>query len=245
MVFEKVDVAGVPITICKKEDVEEAVLELLAKPGTKQIVFLSVWNFLKARGKNDYAECVKNADLVLPISKSILWGAKVLKKNVPVRYNPFPFVIQTFSVLESHFKSIYLLGGHKKTLQKAEANVKATFPSLQLVGRFVGYYPKATEENVMQAIYKASPSLVLMSDGISEKDCWAYRRRNSFSSSIFLFYKDALGIFSERIKRVDEKMFNKGHEIIFEVMHNPIKVFLIFPFLWYVAIIVWYRLFKK
>lgn len=245
MVFEKVDVAGVPITICKKEDVEEAVLELLAKPGTKQIVFLSVWNFLKARGKNDYAECVKNADLVLPISKSILWGAKVLKKNVPVRYNPFPFVIQTFSVLESHFKSIYLLGGHKKTLQKAEANVKATFPSLQLVGRFVGYYPKATEENVMQAIYKASPSLVLMSDGISEKDCWAYRRRNSFSSSIFLFYKDALGIFSERIKRVDEKMFNKGHEIIFEVIHNPIKVFLIFPFLWYVAIIVWYRLFKK
>lgn len=245
MVFEKVDVAGVPITICKKEDVEEAVLELLAKPGTKQIVFLSVWNFLKARGKNDYAECVKNADLVLPISKSILWGAKVLKKNVPVRYNPFPFVIQTFSVLESHFKSIYLLGGHKKTLQKAEANVKATFPSLQLVGRFVGYYPKATEENVMQAIYKASPSLVLMSDGISEKDCWAYRRRNSFSSSIFLFYKDALGIFSERIKRVDEKMFNKGHEIIFEVIHNPIKVFLIFPFLWYVAIIVWYRLLKK
>lgn len=245
MVFEKVDVAGVPITICKKEDVEEAVLELLAKPGTKQIVFLSVWNFLKARGKNDYAECVKNADLVLPISKSILWGAKVLKKNVPVRYNPFPFVIQTFSVLESHFKSIYLLGGHKKTLQKAEANVKATFPSLQLVGRFVGYYPKATEESVMQAIYKASPSLVLMSDGISEKDCWAYRRRNSFSSSIFLFYKDALGIFSERIKRVDEKMFNKGHEIIFEVIHNPIKVFLIFPFLWYVAIIVWYRLFKK
>lgn len=245
MVFEKIELAGVPITICPKKDVEEAVLELLAKPGTKQIIFLSVWNFLKARGKNDYAECVKNADLVLPISKSLLWGAKFLKKTVPVRYNPFAFVIEVFSILETHFKSIYLLGSHKKSLQKAESNVRVTFPSLQIVGRYVGYFPKVTESDIMQAIYKASPSLVLLGDGVGEKDCWPYRRRNSFSSSIFLYYHDALGIFSERIRRVDEKSFNKGHEIIFEVMHNPLKIFLVFPFLWYVITIVWYRLFKK
>ena len=104
---------------------------------------------------------------------------------------------------------------------------------------------KSVENDIVEAIFKAQPSLVLLSDGIKEKNCWAYRRRNRFSSSIFLYYKDAFGIFSERVKRVSEKTFDRGHEIWFEIMHNPFKIFLIFPFLWYILCLIWYRLFKK
>ena len=47
------------------QNLEAAVLELLAKPGTKQIVFLSVWDLLKARRKGDFAECVNNAPALI------------------------------------------------------------------------------------------------------------------------------------------------------------------------------------
>jgi N-acetylglucosaminyldiphosphoundecaprenol N-acetyl-beta-D-mannosaminyltransferase len=245
MSIQRITIAGVPVDICRSENLENEVLELLAKPGTKQIIFLSVWNLLKARRNKEYAGCVQNADLVLPVSKSIIRSAKFLKKSIPVRYNPFDAVIEVLSVLESHYKSIYLLGARKITLQKAESNLRATFPSLQIVGRYIGYYPKTAEDSVVEAIYKSSPSLVLVSEGIKEKDFWAYRRRNQFSSSIFVYYRDALGIFAERIKRVNEKTFNHGFEIYFEIFHNPFKIFLIFPYLWYIIIIVWYRLFKK
>lgn len=245
MAFERVNLIGVPVDICRPEEMEQEILEILAKPGTKQIVFLSVWNLLKARGKSDYASCVKNADLVIPISKSILRGAKFLKKSVPVRYNPFEAVIQILSILENHYKSLYLLGSTKKTLLKAESNLRDTFPNLQIVGRCVGYYDKKSEENIVQAIYKSQASLVLVSEGIKEKDSWAYKRRNSFSSSIFLYYKDAFGIFSERIKRINPKTFEKGNEIFVEVAHNPFKIFLIFPYLWYLLTLLFYRLFRK
>lgn len=245
MTLEKVDIIGVPMHIVRPEKLEETILELLANSGTKQIVFLSVWNLLKARGKNDYAECVRNADLVLPVSKSILWAAEFLKRTQPSRYNPFTFVIDFFSVLESRFKSVYLLGGHKKSLEKAESNVRATFPKLQVVGRYTGYFSKQMEQPVVQAIYKSSPSLVLVSEGVKEKDLWAYRRRNQFSNSTFFYYRDCIGIFSERIKRIDEKTFDKGHEIYLDVFRNPLKLFLIFPFLYFVFVVFWYRFFKK
>ncbi len=245
MGIQRITVAGVPVDVCRPENLEDEILELLANPGTKQIVFLSVWGLLKARRRGDYAECVKNADLVIPVSKSILSGARFLKKAVPVRYNPFSAVIQILSILESHYKSVYLLGSRSQALRTAENNVRDTFPGLQIVGRFHGYYAKAAEADVIQAIYKASPSLVLISDGIKEKDCWVYRRRNQFASSIFLYYKDAIGIFSKRIRRVDEKVFERGHEIFSEILHNPLKIFLIFPYLWYIMILVWCRLFKK
>jgi len=245
MAINRISLIGVPVDICAPENLENEILELLARPGTKQIVFLSIWNLLKARHKGDYAECIKNADLILPISKSILRGAKFLKKEVPVRYNPFDAVIQILSILDSHYKSLYLLGSSEKTLNKTERNVRDTFRNLKIVGRYVGYYPKGVEDDIVQAIFKAQPSLCLISDGIKENNCWAYRRRNRFSSSIFLYYKDAFGIFSERVKRVKPKTFERGQEIILELAHNPFKIFLLIPYLGYVLTLIWYRLFKK
>ena len=245
MSIKRISLLGVPVDICPPEDLENEILELLAKPGTKQIIFLSIWNLLRARHKGDYAETVKNADLVIPVSKSILKGARFLKLDVPVRYNPFNAVIQILGILDSHYKSLYLFGSNKKTLSKAEHNIRDTFRNLRIIGRYVGYYPKNVENDIVEAIFKAQPSLVLLSDGIKENNCWAYRRRNRFSSSIFLYYKDAFGIFSERIKRVNEKTFDKGHEIWVEVFHNPFKIFLIIPFIWYDLCLIWYKLFKK
>lgn len=245
MAVERIKVLGVPVDVCRPEDFESEILELLARPGSKQIIFLSVWGLLKARGKNNFAECVQNADLILPISKSIITGAAFLQQKIPSRRNPFRTVIELLSVLDSHYKSLYMLGGRKKILQKAQGNVRKTFPNLSLVGRYVGYYPRTVEDDVIQAIYKASPSVVLISDGIKEKDCWSYNRRNRFSNSIFIYYKNAFGIFSEHTKRVKDSTFDKGLEIVTEVFRNPLKIFLIFPFLYYKILLVWYRMFKK
>lgn len=245
MAIERISVIGIPVDVCTPDNMETEILEILAKPGTKQIVFLSIWDLLKARHNADLGECLKSADLILPISKSILKGARFLKKSVPVRYNPFNAIIQILTIMENHYKTLYLLGSHKKTLMTAERNVRKTFPSLHIVGRYVGYYPKSVENDVVNSLFKSQPSLVLLSDGIKDKNCWAYKRRNRFSSSIFLYYKDIFGIFSERVNRVSEKTFDKGHEIFVELAHNPFKVFLLFPYIWYILVLVWYKLFRK
>ena len=242
---QRINILGVPVDIIQPEDLESEILSLLEKEGVKQIVFLSVWNLLKTRHKGDFQNCIKNADLIIPVSKSILKGAAFLKKEVPVRYNPFNAVISIMSILDSHFKSIYLLGSRSQTLHIAEQNVHDTFPTLRIVGRYHGYYPKSIESVIVQSIYKASPSLVLMSDGIKEKNLWAYKHKSEFNSSIFLYYKDAMGIFSKRVKRINEKTFERGHEIYHEVIKNPLKLFLILPFIWYNILLITYRLFKK
>lgn len=245
MAIDRITLLGVPVDICTPDKLEDEILELLAKPGTKQIVFLSVWDLLKARRKGDFSECVKNASLVLPVSKSIIGGARFLRKPVPERYNPFSAVIQILSILESHYKTLYMLGSTKKILSKAEENVRATFPNLRVIGRYVGYYPKNREDSIIAAIFKAQPSLVLLSDGVKEKNLWAYRRRNRFSSSIFLYYKEAFGIFSEKIKKINEKTFARGHEIYREVIHNPFKIFLLFSYIKYKILLVIYKFMKN
>lgn len=246
MAIKRIELLGVPVDICRPEDLEIEIMELLARPATKQIVFLSVWKLLKARNRrSDFCECLRSADLVLPVSKSIISAAKFLKLDVPVRHNPFTTTIHILSVLDQHYKSLYLLGGREKALNHTERNLHSTFSGLQIVGRFNGYYQKSMENDIVQAIYKSAPSLVLVSDGIAEKDRWSYRRRNSFASTTFLYYNDAFGIFSKRISRVSEAAFEKGLEIWYEVVRHPLKVFLVFPFIKYILILLWYKIFRK
>ena len=93
-------------------------------------------------------------------------------------------------------------------------------------------------------LFRSNPSLVLISDGVKDKEKWAFDRRNQFGSSFFIYSKDALDIFSMRKKRVPKAVFERGHEIWFEIGHNPMKIFLVFPYLWYILILICYRIFK-
>lgn len=245
MAVQRINILGVPVDVCQKSELEEKILELMDRERPSQIIFLSIWDLLKARGKNEYAECVRNADLILPVSKSILKGARFLKKTVPVRYNPFDATISILSFLENRYKSFYMFGGRKKALVEAERNVKKTFKTLSVVGRYVGYYKAQAEEGIIEAIRKSSPSLVLLSEGVKNKELWSYYNRDKFNTSIFMYYRDAIGIFGRRIKRINPKTFERGHEIWGEVVRNPLKIFLLFPYSWYIISLVWNRLFKK
>ena len=46
MGIQRIKILDVPVDILRPEDLEIEILELLAKPGTKQIVFLSIWDLL-------------------------------------------------------------------------------------------------------------------------------------------------------------------------------------------------------
>lgn len=243
MKIERIKLLDVPVDICRPSDFEEVILSLMEKEGPKQIVFLSIWDLLRARGKGEFSNAVRQADLILPTSKSIISGARFLKLTVPSRWNPFDTMVNIMTMLENRYKSLYLLGGHKKTLLAAERNVRTTFKGLQVVGRYVGYYPKGEDAYVVEAVRKSSPSLIIMSDGLKDKFCWFHNRREKFSTSIFLYYPDAVSIFSERKAHVKKETFDKGLEYFAEVLRNPLKLFMIFPFIYYKFLLLFRRLF--
>ncbi len=245
MAHTRINFLSVPVDIIPEQNLAEEIMEISQKEDSSQICFVTIWDILKARLNQDYMNCLKNASMVIPISKSILKGAEFLKLPVPVRYNPFKAVISIMNALDKNYRTIYMFGSRRESLMAAEKNVRATFSGLRIVGRYVGYYPKTSESDIIEAIYKAAPSLTLMSDGISGGDMWYYRRRKKFVTGIFLYYKDCFGIFSKRKRRVSESTFDKGLEIWPEIFRNPFKLFLVFPYLWYLIVLLWYKIFKK
>ncbi|MBE6349208.1 MAG: glycosyltransferase [Spirochaetaceae bacterium] len=248
MSVTRIRLLSIPLDCIPIGELETTFEELLYSGKSAQICFVSIWDFLKAKVNKEYRAVIENAALIIPVSKSLLKAAAFLKLGKLVRYNQFSVVISFLRVIEQHYKTLYLLGGHKDTLLTSEKNIRSTFPSLHVVGRYVGFYPKNEEENLLEAIYKSSPSFLLVSEGIKNGMKWIYTHKEKFNSSIVLYYKEIFGIFAKQRKKISAEVFEKGNEIWFEIFRNPLKIFLFFPFLWFILLVAFEKLcikFKK
>ena len=241
---ERIKLLNVPIDILPPENLGPLVFNLLSEKRPHNVVLLSLWDLLRARRNDDYRRYVQHADLVIPISKSMVSGARFLTGKKPVRYIPFDFIINLLTILESRGHSVYLLGGRRKVLQKTEKNVSQTFPKLRIVGRFVGVYKHYEEAAILEAVRKASPSLLLAGKGIKGGEMWIGRHDTQLGDGLRLWCSDLFDVFAERKKRPSYRSFEYGLEWFGYCLQNPLKFFRIFLYLYYKIMLLVYKIFS-
>jgi N-acetylglucosaminyldiphosphoundecaprenol N-acetyl-beta-D-mannosaminyltransferase len=235
----------VPIDIVKPDQLGLLAYQLLAEGEEQNIILLSLWDLLRARRNAEYRDYVRNAALVIPISKSIINGIRFLQGKQAVRYMPFDFVINLLTALENHEFSCYLLGNKKQVLIKIEKNIRETFPGLRIVGRFPGSFRRQDEPTIIEAIRKASPSLLLVGKGVRGKESWIYRNGGRLGNGLRLWCSDLFDVFAERKHRPSRKVFELGFEWIGYCLRNPVKLLRLFPFIYYNFLLLIYKIFDK
>jgi N-acetylglucosaminyldiphosphoundecaprenol N-acetyl-beta-D-mannosaminyltransferase len=244
-VWERVSFLKVPIDIVKPDQLGLLAYKLLAEGKEQNIVLLSIWDLLRARRSAEYRDYVQKAALVIPISKSIVRGIRFLLKKQAVRYMPFDFVISLLTALEGYRFSSYLLGGKKQILSKIEKNIRETFPSLRIVGRFHGSFRRHEEASIIEAVRKASPSLLLVGKGVHGGERWIARNNGRLGKGMRLWCSDLFDVFAERKRHPSRAVFNLGLEWIGYCMRNPFKLLRFFPYMYYNLLLLVYSIFKK
>jgi N-acetylglucosaminyldiphosphoundecaprenol N-acetyl-beta-D-mannosaminyltransferase len=242
---QTVRLLNVPIDIIAPEQLSEYVYDLLKDKKEHNIVLLSLWDLLRARGNNDYRYYIQRASLVIPISKSLISGIKFLTGKKAYRYMPFDFIVSVLTILETREFSCYLLGGKTKIILKTEKNIRQTFPKLRIVGRFPGYFKKHDEATIIKAIKKASPSLLLVGKGVRGGEKWIARNNLAIGDGMRLWCSDIFEVFAEKKKHPSRSVFDHGLEWIGYTFQKPYKFFRLFPYIYYKILLIVYKLFKK
>ncbi len=243
-VRKRIFLLNVPVDIVSEDLLEDVISDLLLDKGKHQIVFLTLRGLLKARGNSEYADTVRKASLVIPTSKRILKGAKFLGKTEPVRFMPFDFAIKLLGILEKHHHSLYLAGSKPAELQITTNNLRDSFPGLGIVGRYAGFFKKEAEDNMILAIKKASPSLILVGNGIPGRSNWFSKNMDNLNPGLFLWCGNCFDIFSGKKKKISKKSWESGAFTFWEGVRKPWKVFMIFPHIYYLLLLMIYRIRK-
>ena len=243
--IERIRFLKVPVDIIQPDDLGLWVFDMAGKQVGRHVVLLSLMDLLRARRNTDYRRYVEQAALVVPISKSIVNGARFLLGKRPVRYMPFDFVIKCMSALEEHEYSCYLLGNRKRVLSKIERNINSTFPRLRIVGRFPGYFRRQSEEPVISAIRKASPSLLLVSKGVRGGERWVAKNSRRLGNGLKLWCSDLFDVLVGRKWRPSRRVFELGLEWAGYCLRNPVRILRIFPYTYYLLLLLAQKLFVK
>lgn len=242
---KRIYLLDVPVDVLPEDEIEEKIRNLLDDGASHQIVFLTLRDLLRARGKSDFARAIREASLVIPLSKSILRGARFLGRSVPVRYMPFSFVIKLLGVLEKHGKSLYLVGSAPQRLNVSAANIRDSFPGLRIVGRYAGYFSPERENDIVLAIRKASPSLLLVGPGVKGGNRWIHAHKEEMQADLALWCAECFDIFCGKKKRITYKSWERGTYRIGEFFRHPWRIFRIFPYSFYILLLLIARLRKK
>jgi N-acetylglucosaminyldiphosphoundecaprenol N-acetyl-beta-D-mannosaminyltransferase len=251
---ERLNLLRVPLDIIPREELENQVSDLLYWPKNKtdsgheegkNLVLLSLWDLLRARRKREYRNYVLKSPMVIPISKSLVGGARFLKGKTPIRYMPFHFIVDLLSILETRECTIYLLGSTDRTLRKVESNIRQTFPGLRIVGRCDSSFRRQNEKAIVEAIRKTSPQLLLVGKGVPGGELWIARHHKNLNNGLRLWCSDIFDVFAERKTRPPEWVFNSGLESLTYGIKKPYKIFRLFLYFYYKLLLLIYKIMKK
>ena len=239
---KRISLLNVPLDLMKEEDMETVVRAMAARDSRQQIILLGFFDFMKCRRDPERRRMMKEAALILPTSKALLKGVRFLKKGEAVRYMPFEFVIRFLGILEKINGTIYILGAHQRELNISSANLRDSFPGLRIVGRHSGYFPQEREEDIVLAIKKATPNLLLAGGGLKGKDLWILRRKPDFHSGMYLWCRECFDIFCGKAKRLSRRQWDRGFYLIPRFLKNPLRLFQLFTRLYFNLLLLVYRI---
>jgi len=182
-----------------------------------QICFIDEKKLGRTEKVSEYSSMVSSADLILPATVSLikkildprgkssafdLHGIAVPQSQEeylslfppegeedtpPREYSPLHTLDILMSALELRNGTVFLIGGTTPYLQRAERNLKCTFPRLRLVGRSPGNYLPREEADLMTALQKTAPDLILVGSLVAGGELWIPRHMNCTRSGIFFF----------------------------------------------------------
>ena len=240
---ERTDVLSIPIHSVEEAAIPAVVDALLAEARLNQIVLLRWWDLMRTRGDRELRRCVRDSALSVPVSMSIVLGARFLRKKQPARHLPFDLVIRLLGALEDRRRSVYVLGGTPENLRTVEQNLRETFPGLRFVGRYSGYFNRVVEQDIVTAIRKAGPDLLVLGNGIVGGNKWVSRHSKELGACIAIYSPETFDIFAERRTRTSRVAFKRGLDFLPGLLRRPWRIVRFPVFLWYLLLLLVFKVF--
>lgn len=236
--------AKVPVDHIDEKSLDFVVQELVSQNLNHHVILLDFPGFMKARRNSEYRSMLNSAALVVPISRTLQRGYGFIRKENLPAYMAFDFIIRLLGILENHGWSAYLFSSKPGELARAAGNLRTSFPGLKIIGRHAGFYPAELEEDIILAIRKASPTLLLAGRGIRSKERWIQKNSRRLNPGLYLWCRDCFDIFCGSKPRPKRRTWEHGLDALKNIPVKPWRLLRIFLYLHYWLLMLVYRVRK-
>lgn len=217
----RVRVLGTPVDVVEPATLGHLVGHRPPNDTPGGIALVRTWDVvvgLLSKRRRDELEQMR---LVLPVSKSIVSIARFLGLREPIRYAPFDLLVRALTGVEAMGRGVFIVGGSRRELTDAEANIRRTFPGLRVVGRHTARYAPAEEDAILTAERKSDAALLIVSLPGGKARRWFLTKRDRLAGGFVALCPEGVAQAAGTLPKPSRESFLSGRFALGEFIRRP------------------------
>lgn len=190
-----------------------------------QHVVVNVAKLVNMQKDRALFEDVVNSDLINIDGMGVVWGARLLGHAVPERVAGIDIMDQTLKLCAEKGYRPYFLGAKPDVLARAVAVIQKKYPALHIAGAQHGYFTRAEEAGVMQAIADSNADCLYIAISSPTKERLLSEYRDTLNTPFLMGVGGSIDVFAGHVKRAPDWMQRMGLEWFYRLAQEPKRMF--------------------
>lgn len=191
-----------------------------------QIITINPEMFETASKDNDFANIIKEADLVIPDGIGVKLALKLNGVNTE-RIPGIDFARRLLDEAAVNNIPVAIIGAKEEVIVKAVQNLTKEISGLNIVYYHNGYFNNDNE--IYEEINTKSPKLILVAMGSPRQEKFIYNAKKVLNPALMIGIGGSLDVWSGMVKRAPKLFQTMGLEWLYRTITQPSRIRRIFP----------------
>ncbi|MBT2687095.1 WecB/TagA/CpsF family glycosyltransferase [Bacillus sp. ISL-47] len=220
MTLKFVDILGVPFINTTRSEFVKLLDRHIEKEEKAFVVTANPEIVMKAVEEPEYKSLLDRATYITADGIGVVKGAGLLGKPLPERVTGYDTMIDLLTLGNEKKFKIYLLGAQQDTIEKAVANIRATYPNVEIVGSHNGFFDWDSRE-IPNEIQEKKPDLVFVALGVPRQEKWIATNISRFEKGVFIGVGGSFDVIAGTVERAPEAWQKANLEWLYRLMKQP------------------------
>lgn len=221
-----IELLGLNIDEYSFEEAVRIAKELIDGSKVSQVVTINPEMFAEAEKNTDFANIVKEAEMVIPDGVGVKLALNIIGKKAQ-RIPGVDFAKRLLHESALSGIPVAIVGSKEEVVTKAVENLQKEISGLNIVYYHNGYFSDNNE--IYSELKSKSPKLILVALGSPKQENFIYDAKKVLNPCLMIGIGGSLDVWSGTVKRAP-KIFQKiGLEWLYRTVSQPSRIKRIFP----------------
>jgi len=173
--------------------------------------------------EENFKEILNKQKYQIPDGRGIVWASKRKKGNIKERITGIDLMLKICEKSQQYEAKIFLYGTKKEIIEKAQEELKKTYPEINIVGRCNGY---VDQEQAVEEIKKSGADIVFVGLGSPKQEYFIIKyRKNLGKVKILMPVGGSFDVISKSKKRAPKWVIKINLEWLYRLFQEPKRIF--------------------
>lgn len=197
----KIDILGVGIDNLSMDETVARIERAIRDKERIQVNTLNAEILYQALSDAQLMTAINGCHLVTPDGTGVVWASSKLGTPCKERVTGIDLLTNLLAVAPEKAYKIYFYGSKPEILTKAVANMRESYPGIQIVGETHGYIGEEGQEALLKDIQDKEPDLLFVALGAPRQEYWIRANLAVLPPLVAVGVGGSLDVISGELKR--------------------------------------------